>query len=253
MTTLAYHLVDDKFYAGVTRVTPRAFARQMKYLANHGFTSCLPGEEIDTSSTLKRVCITFDDGYECVYSNAFPVLQRYGFRACVFVIAGYVGKSNAWDVRFSGPVQHLSWQQLSTLATAGWEIGSHSFSHVPLTLVSPARLRTELRDSKALLEDRIGRPVHFFSYPFGVFSARVVAAVQEAGYEAAYGMYVSRELKRPRLWPFNRERRAIYLFDSLRCFARKAEGRSEALPFFAERLVSFASRGSILVMSSKIT
>lgn len=253
MTTLAYHLVDGKFYAGVTRVTPRAFARQIKYLADHGFNSCLPDEEAQTVPTAKPVCITFDDGYECVYSNAFPVLQGHGFRACVFVIAGYVGKGNAWDVRLSAPVRHLSWQQLSALAAAGWEIGSHSLSHVPLTSVSQARLRSELRDSKALLEDRMGRPVRFFSYPFGVFSARVVAAVQEVGYEAAYGMYLTRELDNPSLRPFNRERRGVYLLDSLLSFARKVEGRREALRFFTERLVSFASRGSILVMGSKIT
>ncbi|MCR4437443.1 MAG: polysaccharide deacetylase family protein [bacterium] len=253
MTTLAYHLVDGKFYAGVTRVTPRAFARQMKYLADHGFTSCLPCADNDTASMEKRVCITFDDGYECVYSNAFPILQRHGFRACVFAIAGYVGKSNAWDVRLSAPVRHLSWQQLSALAAAGWEVGSHSLSHLPLTWVGTARLRSELRDSKALLEDRLGRPVRFFSYPFGVLSEGVVAAVQEAGYKAAYGMYLSRELSKPSLRPFNRERRAVYLLDSLKCFVRKAEGTGEAFRLFTERLVSFASRGSVLLMASKIT
>ncbi len=253
MTTLAYHLVDRAFYAGITRVTPTAFARQMDYLAANGFTTCLPSDASRFSGQgRKAVCITFDDSYECVFTHAFPVLAERGFCGAVFVVADYVGKTNGWDVRLSRPIRHMSWAQLKQLAAAGWEIGSHSLSHTDLSSAGRLQLMAEVFDSKARLEDRLGRAVQTFSYPFGVFSAQVVEVVREAGYQAAYGMYIPKRLRAPHLQPFNRARRGVYLLDTLPTFARKVNGTSGPLLVTMERLVSFCSRGTVLVKGPKI-
>lgn len=65
------------------------------------------------------ICINFDDNDASVYSNAFPVMQQYGFQATVFANSGWVG-----NPRF------MTWQQLTELYTNhGWEIGGHTYRH----------------------------------------------------------------------------------------------------------------------------
>lgn len=253
MITLAYHLVDQAFYAGITRVTPLAFARQINYLEANGFVTRLPSEPSPSAGQLRKVvCITFDDAYECVFTHAFPILAERGFRASVYVVVDYIGKSNAWDVRLSRPIRHMSWTQILELAEAGWDIGSHSLSHPDLCSVGHSRLLAEVVESKARLEERLGRAVRTFSYPFGAFSERVVEVVRQAGYQAAYGMYIPTRLRAPRLQPFNRARRGVYLLDTLGVFASKVKEDSGALLMIMERLVNFCSRGTVLVKGPKI-
>jgi peptidoglycan/xylan/chitin deacetylase (PgdA/CDA1 family) len=105
----------------------------------------------------------------------------------VFVVAGSVGGTNTWDVRLSPRrFKHLSWAQISELAEAGFEIGSHTLSHRDLTRLDADSLRRELVDSKRLIEDHIGRPVTSVSYPFGRYSQRVIDEAATAGYERGF-------------------------------------------------------------------
>jgi peptidoglycan/xylan/chitin deacetylase (PgdA/CDA1 family) len=226
----------------------------MNYLAENGFSTSLASADLTGGCTAsaKGVCLTFDDAYECVFANAFPILHDHGFCASVFVIAGYVGRHNSWDVQLSRPVRHMNWQQLRTLAAAGWEIGSHSLSHRDLSSLPTKALLAEVVDSKACLEDHLGCPVRAFSYPFGVFSERVVEAVRNAGYLVAYGMHVPEKLKGLEFHPFNRARRPVYLFDCRRSFARKLSDNATCCQALFERVVNFSSRGTILVKGSKI-
>ncbi len=249
--TLAYHLVNSRFYAGITRVSPRAFAEQMNYLCRQGFCSCLPAGVARTaeSNEKKSICITFDDAYQCVYEHAYPVMESLGMRGTVFVIAGYVGRTNAWDARLSKPVRHMGWDSLRDLLAAGWEIGSHSMTHAALTVASADAIRREVSDSKKLLEDRLGCAVRAFSYPFGVLSARLVHEVREAGYEVAYGMHIPPPLRGAVFSPYNRGRIAVYLTDGRRSFAKKVRGECGPLHLLVQRMVNFASRGTILVKS----
>ncbi|MDZ7270088.1 MAG: polysaccharide deacetylase family protein [candidate division KSB1 bacterium] len=249
MVTLAYHLVDRRFYAGITRVTPRAFAAQMSYLSRGGFVCRLPTlpTPVQDKSGPREICITFDDGYQCVYDYAYPIMESMQLRGTVFVIAGYVGKTNAWDVRLSKPVRHMGWGELGALVRSGWEIGSHSMTHAALSFLSPERLRKEVGDSKLLLEDRLGCPIRAFSYPFGVLDERLVDKVREAGYQVAFAMYVPPRLRRAGLSPFNRARTAVYLTDSMRGFAAKAQGGNGAWQVVVARVVNFCSRGTILL------
>jgi peptidoglycan/xylan/chitin deacetylase (PgdA/CDA1 family) len=65
------------------------------------------------------------------------------------------------------------------------DFGSHSVNHARLARIDEAAARRELRDSRALIRERLGSDCPFFSYPNGSFSARVAAIAAEEGYEAA--------------------------------------------------------------------
>jgi peptidoglycan/xylan/chitin deacetylase (PgdA/CDA1 family) len=88
-----------------------------------------------------------------------------------------------------GPHEHelngCTWHEIADLAEAGWEIGSHTRTHPRLTSLSDHEVRTELVDSRAECEDRLGRPCRSLAYPYGDHDERIVRAARPAGYVAA--------------------------------------------------------------------
>ena len=79
----------------------------------------------------------------------------------------------------------MSWSQIRELDAAGVEIGSHSLSHPRLTGLDDKALQTELTDSRLALEDKLGKPVTSFAYPYGEFDRRVIESVIDSGYRCA--------------------------------------------------------------------
>jgi peptidoglycan/xylan/chitin deacetylase (PgdA/CDA1 family) len=79
----------------------------------------------------------------------------------------------------------MSWEELRSLADAGWEIGAHTRTHPHLTELDDAALDEELRASRRDCESALGLPCRSFAYPFSDEDPRVVRATGEAGYSAA--------------------------------------------------------------------
>ena len=71
------------------------------------------------------------------------------------------------------------------MADHGWTIGSHTRSHAYLPDLSPSEWKEEIVGSKKVLEEKLKRPVTFFSYPVGGFTEEIMACVVSAGYLAA--------------------------------------------------------------------
>jgi len=79
----------------------------------------------------------------------------------------------------------MDWRELSELAQAGHEIGSHSRTHPILTQLDDEHLRDELAGSRSTIEKGLKQPVVSFCYPNGDLDDRVEAAVTKAGYDCA--------------------------------------------------------------------
>jgi peptidoglycan/xylan/chitin deacetylase (PgdA/CDA1 family) len=123
----------------------------------------------------KRAAIlTFDDGYDDVYEYAFRALQKHGMVGTFFVTTDFVERPG-----------YLTWAQIQEMADAGMEIAAHSSNHADFTRISPAELRRQLVEPKAILEEHVGQKVRFMAYPAGKYNAAVMAATRAAGYEAA--------------------------------------------------------------------
>jgi peptidoglycan/xylan/chitin deacetylase (PgdA/CDA1 family) len=188
---LMYHAVAENPAATTRRlsVTPRALEAELDFLASHGFTGLTFSELAEgykTGGVLPKrpVVLTFDDGYECVAQDAWPILRRYGFPATVFVTTGWI--LDAGEHAAGTPLDRMmSWAQVQELAAEGVEIGAHSHSHPELDQLDDATLSWELRHSRDLLETAIGAPVRALAYPFGYSSRRVRSAVRAAGYRYA--------------------------------------------------------------------
>jgi len=185
---LMYHSIapyDDDPYE--VTMTPERFEKQLRWLRARGLRGVSMSELLaaaDQGRARGLVGLTFDDGYQDFITTAMPTLQKYGFTATVFVLAGRLGGENEWSR--PGPNKPLlTAAQVREIAGAGMEIGSHGLMHVSLLKTDDAQLRSETVRSREVLEELLGHPVPGFCYPYGYLDNRVVEAARAAGYDYA--------------------------------------------------------------------
>ena len=115
---------------------------------------------------------TFDDGYENVYSMAYPYLNNLGMKGTEYIVGDWVGNTAA----------RITTSQLDTLNDAGWAIGNHSIDHTDLTTVDQATATAKVQEgSEWLLAHAYPRAADFFAYPYNHFSESAMAALKTAG------------------------------------------------------------------------
>ena len=87
---LAFHKVDSAFEWSITRTKPRQFRKILAYLRKEGYTSISLQQLVNPTSQFpeKPIILTFDDSYESIFLNAFPIMQEYGFTGTIFIITG---------------------------------------------------------------------------------------------------------------------------------------------------------------------
>jgi len=180
---LTYHKIC-KFDVGGTWVTPLQFESHIKFLKKKGINLCTISDALKGKGT----GLSFDDGYENFYTYGKDILLKYGYRATIFVIAGFIGKENNWDVNFGVKFKHLNRKQIKELADLGFEIGSHTLTHRDLTKLPENEIKKELKESKKILEDITGKEVKYLSYPFGRYNERIEEILCEEGYERGFSI-----------------------------------------------------------------
>ncbi len=133
----------------------------------------------------KPVIITFDDGFRDFYTNAQPILAKFGFTAIVYLPTAYIQKTTA---TFKG-LDCLTWNEVRELARAGVLFGSHTVTHPVLKEVGHDQLEAELRDSKTTIENELGYAIDSFAYPYAFpqhdreFVQRLRSVLVDAGYQ----------------------------------------------------------------------
>jgi peptidoglycan/xylan/chitin deacetylase (PgdA/CDA1 family) len=173
-----------------TTTSPKVFAEHMKFLRENNYRVIGLGDAVKeiegpAGGCAKCAVITFDDGFRDFYTQAFPVLNHYGFSATVFLPTAFINESAS---RFMGS-ECLTWNQVRELGSAGIAFGSHTVGHPQLTTVKPHELEMEVQVSKMVIEDKLGCPVESFAYPYAfpetdrTFKQRLRAVLTEAGYE----------------------------------------------------------------------
>ncbi|HET7459150.1 MAG TPA: polysaccharide deacetylase family protein [Gemmatimonadaceae bacterium] len=191
---LCYHKVDRRWELGVTRISPRRFARQIERLARDGWRTLTLAELIacargERAAAEREIVITFDDAYRALRDHAFPVLADHGFGALCAVVTDYAGRLNRWDVAYGGRrFAHLAWRDLRRWRERGIEVVSHTATHRRLTWTDGAGVRAELERSRVAIEREIGELPRAVSYPFGAVRARERAMAREAGYDAGLSL-----------------------------------------------------------------
>lgn len=183
---LMYHYIESPGNAELLGLyhDPSIFEAQLKGLIEGCYISVFVhdiGKALNGEGKLppRAIALTFDDGYESMYTNAFPLLKKYNMKGTMYVIVddldkpGFITKAQAKEMAESGFV----------------EIASHTLNHVELRKAPYQTAVTELNDSKTKLEGIIGQPVYSFAYPFGLFTSRDEYLCRMAGYETCASTY----------------------------------------------------------------
>lgn len=176
---LNYHQIDDKQTPLSVRVSD--FDAQMKFLKDSGCLTITPDElyaglngEIELPP--KPVLITFDDGYLDNYTNAFPILKKYGLKATIFIIPAFTGVYP----------NYLNWDQIKEMEQEVFTVESHTLSHPKLEELPDDEIRNELINSKNMLEENLGHPIEFLAYPTGTYNLHIAGIAQDCGYKGAF-------------------------------------------------------------------
>lgn len=190
---LMYHSVHiEKELNGFLSVFPEDFERQVEFLKKEGYVSVTLSGLLQAikkgKTTDNMICITFDDAYSDVYQYAYPVMEKYGFKGTVFVLADYINTNKIfpWDSRDHGIAQSMNEEEIKQLINANWEIGSHSLSHPMLPLIkNEEQLKGEILSSKKKLEKIFNKDINTFCYPCGLFTEQIWKTVQKSDYHCA--------------------------------------------------------------------
>jgi len=195
---LMYHRVLNQRPEKGTKwhyVTRDEFEKQMRWLDKLGYTTVTFADYIlfrEGKLTLpkKSIIITFDDGYQDIYDNALPIMQKYNIRGVLFVMGNRRLKNAEWDQQEGEePCYLMDDDQIKETDSLGFEIGAHSMNHLNLVNLSYEELKYEIMRSKSKIESILEKPVYTFSYPYGSVDNRVQEMALNSGYEFACGVY----------------------------------------------------------------
>jgi ATP-binding cassette, subfamily B, bacterial len=174
-------------------IPEETFIRQLNDLKSGGWkvlnhSQFLKGLENPESLPERSALITFDDGYRSMLTVVLPVLRWFGYPAVLFVPTDYVGGRNTFDGGAEPDEDICDWNELLELDREGVSIQAHGVSHRPFSNLSIEEQRTELLSSKAVLENRLDKPVDIFAFPYGddgLHPGQLRGELALAGYRAA--------------------------------------------------------------------
>lgn len=172
---IMYHdFTSNPMFESSYRINPIDLENDIVQFRENGYTFVkadqLTNEYIETSKNNKFVCLTFDDGYESLYFDVYPILKKYNVCATFYIITSRISKSN-----------HLNEQQIKEMSDSGLvEIGSHghyihlnSFEFNTVIYNDENKRKDAVIDFKTsadVLNSITGKKITSLSYPNGVYN-----------------------------------------------------------------------------------
>ncbi|MFH1847151.1 MAG: polysaccharide deacetylase family protein [Candidatus Omnitrophota bacterium] len=177
---LMYHAVNDDI-SSTLNVTPENFYSQMDFLRKHGYSVISLDSLVEHIKNKvyfqpKTVVITFDDGYEDNFTNAFPVLAEHNMPAIIFLITGAVSNQQGF----------LSWEQVRLMSRNGIDFGGHTRNDIYVPEIKEESvLWGEITGCKEDIEKKTGKTADYFCFPIGGFTEKAKEMVKKAGFKGA--------------------------------------------------------------------
>lgn len=144
------------------------FERQLDVLEGHDVVSLDAAlDRLDAGDTRPSVVLTFDDGFDDVHANAWPLLRERGVPFTVYLASGFVGDTMVWEgsTAKGQSGQGMTWDQLGELVASGLcTIGNHTHGHIRPEVLSAV----ELDACTEAVEHHLGVTPHHFTYPWGI-------------------------------------------------------------------------------------
>ncbi len=181
-------------------MTPERLRRQLIGLMSRGYRPwplrrALECHRSGKALPARTFIVTFDDGYDNVYHNAWPLLKELSVPATIFVTTAYLDDNRPfafddWSAAGSDAAPEVAWKPLTTAHCSEMieseliEIGSHTHTHADLR-GRAGMFRRDLVRSIELLHDRFGLSDVSFAFPYGYYGSEMIAATRDAGAKCA--------------------------------------------------------------------
>ena len=215
---LMYHYISepppdaDKYRVDLS-VSPAQFEAHLQMLQEQGYTT-ISSQDLVYYLTRgvplppRPVWLTFDDGYLDNYTEAFPLLQKYGMRGTFFIITDFVTAERPG---------YMTWPQLQEMVAAGMEIGSHSRDHPDLRGRSVDYLVWQALGSQEAIIAHLGVTPRAVAYPAGRYDEQTIAVFRSAHFWAGLTIHQGDEHTTDGLFELKRIRvRGSYTADDLK-------------------------------------
>ena len=177
---LYHHIVkeESEVQYDYMQTTEKTFEEQIRGLENLGYHFISYQDLIDYNNGQKKLykksCVlTFDDGCKDIYTNAYPILQKYNIPFTMFVVTNAVGADGC-----------ASWEELKEMQDSGLAlIASHSTNHTEFNKLSVEETLENVDSSYKALEENLGeQKTKIFTYPYGLYSQEQLEPLKEEGY-----------------------------------------------------------------------
>lgn len=193
LPVIFYHHIQDPAIAKAggyqsLNVNIDAFKNQMAYLKKRGYNTVNVSSLINffdggTAVPANSILLTFDDGYEDFYTNAYPILRDSGFQATMFLPTGLLANSG-----------YLTWDQVKEMAGSGLlYFANHTWSHYPAT-GTPSKVRTEITLADSQLNTYGLNSLKVFAYPYGTAPAWTQTYLGSIDYKLAFSTNIGSTL-----------------------------------------------------------
>src|SRR5260221_4335197 len=154
----------DKYRVDLS-VTPDNFDTQLRWLKDHDYQTITPDDlyaalEGGRKLPTHPILLTFDDGYDDAYRNAYPLLQKYGFSGTFFLITNFIDE---------GRSGYLNWDQVKEMSDAWMSMQSHSRDQLDMRNRDHDWLVYQILAPQETIEAHTGVRPRFFCYPSGEF------------------------------------------------------------------------------------
>lgn len=173
---LAYHDVL-KNPTNETDVDIDNFKKQMKYLYKHNYKTLSLNEFYDWKNGKKikgkKILLTFDDGNESFYTKVLPILEKYNFKATIFVIGSAIDAKG-----------YLSTNQIIDLNKnhKNIDVESHSYN---LHIEEAARSNNyDIYNNDMKINSK--NNYKYYAYPFGIRNDNYIKALKDNNYKMAF-------------------------------------------------------------------
>ncbi|MFZ0515237.1 MAG: polysaccharide deacetylase family protein [Candidatus Nitrosopolaris sp.] len=107
------------------------------------FSNAQTASLVGTSHPYKAIILTFGDTIKSQFTNAKPILDKYGFKGNFLITCLWAGSDKS----------RMTWQDISALQKDGQDIGSKTMTHRRMTHFSATDLNYEIAGSKKCLAD----------------------------------------------------------------------------------------------------
>ena len=208
---------------------PAEFERQLAELVEREHV--LSPDDALMGTSAGGVLVTFDDGYRDFHEHALPLLEKYRVPAVLYLATGLVADDRAGA---RPAADRLAWSHVQEALDTGLvTLGAHTHGHVDLSRASERLAEDEIRQSKELIEERLGIACRHFAYPFAVSSPAAERIVRDLFDSAA--RHAWRTNRSDRIDRYGWGRTPVLRSDGQMFFRAKVRGRldGEALVYRA--------------------